>query len=482
MSGFRVFLADESDTVLGMVSFILESAGYSVRSANDGIEAVKAMIVEPPDLAILDSQLPRLSGTQVCRVLKAEARTQEAVILLLSSHSGAEAIHARRAGADRFLPKDFSPEEFLAAIGEALEGKTPREPVPPVPPPADAEILVRLNAMLESRLFEATLFNEIGRIGRDVDDMESTIRLMGKMLDEVVPHQAMSVVFSDSINLETVIAFRCPADEPLRDAAREWTDRLRDQAGIPFSPNRVRRVEHLFGGEATEPTEPTLLRPFAVSPIRSGEMTKGLVVLFAAGMAPVPSETGLTDSLLRQSFTVMENAWLYRQITRVSVTDGLTGLVNRRHFLEMQKKEHARAKRFRTPYTVLMTDVDHFKKVNDVYGHPIGDIVLREVSDIINESTRSGSSDLSGRYGGEEFIVLLPATGQADAMIVAERIRSSVERKVFASPSPAIRCSISIGSAAFDPENPQAEEDIRKRADDALYNAKREGRNCVRQG
>jgi diguanylate cyclase (GGDEF)-like protein len=141
------------------------------------------------------------------------------------------------------------------------------------------------------------------------------------------------------------------------------------------------------------------------------------------------------------------------------------------------QREHSRARRHNDPYSVLMLDIDHFKKINDVYGHAVGDTVLREMAAIFRESVRL--TDLPARYGGEEFIIFLPRTRLPDAVIVGERIREAVERKVFAAPSPMIRCTVSVGIADHLPGTEGTENTVIGRADQALYSAKHGGRNRV---
>jgi two-component system cell cycle response regulator len=122
-------------------------------------------------------------------------------------------------------------------------------------------------------------------------------------------------------------------------------------------------------------------------------------------------------------------------------------------------------------------DIDHFKKINDVHGHPVGDTVLREMAAIFREAVRG--TDLPARYGGEEFIVFLPRTRLPEAGIVGERIREAVERKAFAAPSPMLRCTVSVGIADYLPGTEGTEKTVIGRADEALYSAKRGGRNRV---
>jgi two-component system cell cycle response regulator len=472
---------DDSETVTEMLSWLLGSAGYAIETADDGIKGVRAALRRVPDLAVMSTRLPRLDGIQACRLIKADPATMDVpVILLTSEEAGADRLHAARAGADRCLLRDSSPEEILSSVRECLAGKSPRPgngADPGSAPPGDVEILSRVNGVLEATLFEASLLNEIARVGREVDDFEATARELFRLLREVAPADAMGAVFSDGVFSEGVSVFPDDAGDPFRAEVRRRTERLRDEAGVPFAPDRavwtgIKGGFHLSGGVAYGS-----LVSQSVRTVRAGEMVKGLIVLFSGVEGAVSNGAATRETLLRQAFMVLENAWLYRQIARISVTDGLTGLTNVRHFREQAQREHSRARRHNDPYTILMMDIDHFKKINDVHGHPAGDTVLREMAAIFREAVRL--TDIPARYGGEEFVVLLPRTRLPEATIVGERIREAVERKVFAAPSPMIRCTVSVGIADYLPGTEGTEKTVIGRADEALYSAKRAGRNRV---
>jgi diguanylate cyclase (GGDEF)-like protein len=162
------------------------------------------------------------------------------------------------------------------------------------------------------------------------------------------------------------------------------------------------------------------------------------------------------------------------ELEQLSVTDGLTGLVNHRALMQRLMEESLRSQRNKRAFAVIMTDVDHFKTYNDEFGHPAGDEVLKKVSLVLRECTRT--VDCVARYGGEEFAVLLPETEMSGALEVAERIRSRVEGAEF----PGRRITLSIGVAEF-PTDADTAPGIIAIADKALYVAKREGRNQVAQ-
>jgi diguanylate cyclase (GGDEF)-like protein len=160
------------------------------------------------------------------------------------------------------------------------------------------------------------------------------------------------------------------------------------------------------------------------------------------------------------------------ELKLLSTVDALTGLHNRRYLTQRLSEELLRSYREKCSFTVLMADVDEFKKYNDAFGHPAGDEVLKKVATILLNSTRS--EDCTARYGGEEFAVLLTGTSGVVAQEVAERIRARVEAQQFAGR----KITLSIGIAEF-PENGQTADEVISNADEALYSAKRAGRNRV---
>ena len=163
---------------------------------------------------------------------------------------------------------------------------------------------------------------------------------------------------------------------------------------------------------------------------------------------------------------------LYQQ----AICDSLTGLVNRNHFWHELRKCISISSRHHRTFAVMILDIDFFKKVNDTYGHDVGDHVLKTVANILTHNTRH--HDVVARLGGEEFIILLPETALSGAMVVAERIRMAVESFNFASLGCQHGVTISIGISEF-PTTDTEPEELVKRADDALYEAKTSGRNRV---
>jgi two-component system cell cycle response regulator len=167
----------------------------------------------------------------------------------------------------------------------------------------------------------------------------------------------------------------------------------------------------------------------------------------------------------------------HEEIYRMTIIDGLTGVFNKRYFVEALEKEMSRAQRYGRPLSILMFDIDHFKRVNDNYGHLAGDYVLQALARLIQ--TRARREEIFARYGGEEFVILLPETQLEGGLELAEQLRKRVASYTFVFEGEEIPITVSIGVATAQGEGISETEFIR-RADEKLYEAKAEGRNCVR--
>ncbi len=225
--------------------------------------------------------------------------------------------------------------------------------------------------------------------------------------------------------------------------------------------------------EAIE-TKSALIVPLIVS-----NRVVGSVQLFSSD----PDAFSREDAQLLWILVLVAESQLTRDyenegLIRFAFTDFLTGLKTRGYFEQQLDLELKRAERKRVPVALLMLDIDHFKVINDTYGHHVGDHVLRDVSSVIMNDMREG--DTAARYGGEEFVVVLPETSQPAAMQVAQRIRQRVERAKFftGSPQDTKHLTISIGVSMFD-QDARFKHDLIEAADAALYAAKSNGRNQV---
>lgn len=171
----------------------------------------------------------------------------------------------------------------------------------------------------------------------------------------------------------------------------------------------------------------------------------------------------------------IENAY-HEEIYRLTTVDGLTQIYNKRYFMEVLEREISRSHRYGRELSLIMFDIDHFKNVNDTYGHLAGDHVLKHLASVIKQRIRR--EDIMARYGGEEFAIILPEIDSYNSRQFAEKIRRLVEKTVFKFEDTVIPVTISIGVATSNADTNAPEEFI-KIADENLYEAKRRGRNCV---
>ncbi len=175
-------------------------------------------------------------------------------------------------------------------------------------------------------------------------------------------------------------------------------------------------------------------------------------------------------------FHLVQEQKFTAKLAELANHDALTNLHNRHYFNQELSKEVAKSRRYKIQLSLLMIDIDHFKKVNDTYGHPVGDQVLKSLADICRTVLRD--VDIIVRFGGEEFIVILPSTNISGALLTAERIRAGVEEFDFTYEDTSLKATVSIGATSYD-NNDWTDKDLIKAADIALYQAKKNGRNQV---
>lgn len=225
-----------------------------------------------------------------------------------------------------------------------------------------------------------------------------------------------------------------------------------------------------------------LIGIFIIAYLTYGLLMRGRNGSPSSLLVPAVFLLGAIFVLLTMSLTARTVRDLQRvaELEQLAISDELTGLFNRRFLLSCLENETARSRRYGLPLSALLLDIDHFKRINDLHGHDVGDLALRHVARCCQDSVRQ--TDIVSRYGGEEFAILLPSTPLAGAQEVAERLRSTIAQSAIALPQGATErtlcCTVSVGVAEFDPSSREIDAFL-KQADEALYEAKRSGRNRV---
>ncbi|MFH0827007.1 MAG: GGDEF domain-containing protein [Candidatus Omnitrophota bacterium] len=180
--------------------------------------------------------------------------------------------------------------------------------------------------------------------------------------------------------------------------------------------------------------------------------------------------------LAQQFVSGVKGAFLFKKVQELTIVDSLTQTFNRRYFMERFQEEVSRCQRFKLKLSFVMADIDHFKEINDQYGHLVGDAILRDVTEVLKENIRE--IDFMGRYGGEELSIVFTETDTEDARYACERIRKAIESRSFRVYDEDLKVTLSLGLSTF-PSHAKEADTIIERADEALYQAKEQGRNRV---
>jgi two-component system cell cycle response regulator len=227
----------------------------------------------------------------------------------------------------------------------------------------------------------------------------------------------------------------------------------------------------LFSKRLAPPPMPSIL----VLPLLVHERALGTLVLGAKRKGAFGDAVRPTLEVLARHMAVsLANARMVKKLEELATTDGMTGLLNKRAMLDMASQKVAAATRFSRHLSVLVTDIDFFKKVNDTHGHDVGDLVIRGIGDILRRAKRT--TDAVARFGGEEFVVICEETDAKGAMLLAERVRKEVESKAFVTPEGPLKVTCSVGISTF-PDAGRDWDALFKSADAALYASKKSGRN-----
>jgi diguanylate cyclase (GGDEF)-like protein len=250
---------------------------------------------------------------------------------------------------------------------------------------------------------------------------------------------------------------------------------LQNRHPLPYRGEYDEKRQVVFTKRLAPPPMPSIV----VLPLLVHERPLGTLVLGSRRRAAFNDSVRSTLEVLASHMAVsLSNARMLRRLEELATTDGLTGLLNKRAMLDIADQKMTAARRFQRQLSVLVTDIDHFKKVNDTHGHDTGDLIIKGLGDVLRRAKRT--TDAVARFGGEEFVVICEETDARGAMLLAERVREELGRTTFHAPgkdtSSPIQVTCSIGVATY-PEAGSTWEELFKAADEALYAAKRGGRN-----
>jgi two-component system, cell cycle response regulator len=485
----RILVVDDDPGMLQTITWILKEHGYEVASAQGGAAMWEQLDVRLPDLVLLDVVMPGADGFELLEQLKSDDRWRELPVLMVSSLPPEEAtVKTLGLGAADFVRKPFRVRELLARIQAQL----------------------RMRAMLKSaRDALRTTEEELLRAREEAEVRRKLVDILHEVTsdlssDEIFHILARRVARALNISHCSVI-LAWPGDRIGVVASAYENPALRNlEIQLDKYPEIRAALDHgrpvLIGDLRTSPLYADIrekwkvegisvaIRSVIALPFTLDRMQAGVFFLRRTGDEPplTQEDVEFADAVIKAAVSSIQRAQVIEttkaentRLEALAHTDPLTQVLNRRALTLRLAAELDRARRYDSVVTLLMIDLDHFKRINDTHGHLVGDDLLREVAAVFQHAVRS--VDVVARYGGEEFVVVLPETHEPGGVAFAERLRERIEAQKFGSADRVqLHLTISVGVATFPSSRVESVEDLFARADAALYRAKAEGRNRVR--
>jgi two-component system cell cycle response regulator len=433
-----ILVVDDNVNNLQLLIDILKNAGHTVRPAPNGTLALKSAQSKPPDLVLLDINMPEMNGYEVCEALQSNESTRRVPVIFISAMDETlDKIRAFLVGGVDYITKPFQVEEVLARVDTHLRlAATERQ--------LRSEVALRVQS-------------------------EEQFRSLSRWYNLILESAGEGILLLDAENRHTYVNPAAAAmlgweqEELIGRACHETWHHTEGSQGrceresCPLRKHGGAAPQYLKSDDIFVRCDGSRFHVSSVITTMLGIDMDGSVVIFS---------------------DITGRKQLEEELRRLATTDPLTGVHNRRHFLERAEEELQRARRYGHPLTCLMLDIDHFKQVNDTYGHSTGDIVLKEMAGVCMALLRN--IDLFGRLGGEEFAVILTETGLESGRKAAERLCRKLAQSAVDIEGRALNYTVSIGVAVMNSATGEGDlDDLLQAADAALYEAKRQGRNRV---
>ncbi|TWD57493.1 response regulator receiver modulated diguanylate cyclase [Agrobacterium vitis] len=448
----RILIVDDIPANVKLLEVRLLAEYLEVLTAGSGLEALDICENTQVDVVLLDVMMPGMDGFEVCERLKANPRTAHIpVVIVTALDQPSDRVKGLKAGADDFLTKPVNDLQLISRVKSLVRLKTLSDELRLRAEAGQRMGIEDLFSLADGQLEEA---GQVLLVDSRASSQERIIKTLKPVAEVMAISDAQAALFEAAEkNFDLVIVNGALDDyDPLRLFAQ-----LRSLERTRFIPLLL--IAEQGEGGLTARALDLGVNDYIVRPVDPNE----LVARTLTQIRRKRYNDRLRDSV--------------RQSMEMAVTDGLTGLSNRRYLDTHLKILFERAAARKRPMSVCLVDIDRFKLVNDTYGHEAGDDVLREFSARVRSMVRG--ADLACRYGGEEFIVVMPNTSMDIAKKVAERLREMVEQTPFqltSGPKITVTASIGIAETSVDCATP---EQLLREADKALYKAKRDGRNRV---
>ncbi|ESQ78774.1 PleD family two-component system response regulator [Asticcacaulis sp. YBE204] len=446
----KILVVDDIPANVRLLQAKLEADYYEVIVAHSGHEALELAVNDPPDLILLDVMMPELDGYAVTRQLKEHPTTRHIPIILVTALDGREdRLSGLEAGADDFLTKPVDDVILFARL----------------------KALVRLKQMFDELRQREASSRRMGLF--DAAQLQRQVTATGNVLIiDDNPKQAERLMHA--LGATHRCAYETDPQKALKIAAGRVDLLVLNLTVRAF--DALRFVAQLRSSEATRQTPVLGIFNADDRPVLLKALELGVNDVLPKPVDSLELIARARTQIRRKRYADFLRTSLDKSL-ELAVTDPLTGLNNRR-YMDMQLAQLMR-RHLKTDedVSVLLLDIDHFKRVNDGFGHDAGDEVLREFAGRLGINVRA--IDMPCRMGGEEFVVIMPDTDSADAQVIAERVRSNVAAAPFAlADGRTLDVTVSVGVATLTGLGDSIEAML-KRADEAVYEAKRAGRNKV---
>ncbi|MHB8108450.1 MAG: diguanylate cyclase [Syntrophorhabdaceae bacterium] len=444
----RLFIIDDEEMLLAVLQEFLTQFGLKVFTFNRMPDLETELAEKRPHAILCDIVLPGMSGIDILKVIK-RIDHRIPVIMMTGYADENERLESLSNGAYALLTKPFkSFEELFHIVNNSMNHYR--------------EVLrtEELTAQVEERyrrekinILELEFLKNLQRLIGETEDPVFVLKNAYTLLKEFLDFEHFGTMFMRGRESDVYILPETVGDP---DVLRAMVSML---AGGRADPGPG-------GGEASPIS--------TVSELRTTNRLYGYAALYRKRSFDA-EEISIFSRFCSHIALTLEKISLFEEIRNLSRHDGLTGAYNHACIVAELAAEIERSRRYSSPFSIILFDIDDFKLVNDRYGHLVGDQILKGVTKTAKDNLRT--IDKVGRYGGEEFLIILPETEAGKAVLVAERLRSAVENEVFEPDGHSIRVTISSGLASYAAD--RQEKELIKIADDNLYRAKGEGKNRV---
>ena len=483
-----ILIASASKKILPDLIKMLQPKYHVITSLNSGIDALEKSILNIPDLIILDSEMPNMNGYQVCRVLKNNYITKSTYIILLTSNDKFyQKFYYSLDCPDAYIPFDCDLQKLVQKIRLVLDKKIYKKSDLSSRSTKNSfdniDIIKSLNDILDKKEFEATMFSDLTGLAQNIFSYDDLILAIIDMIPKLLNFSIAIITILSEEESKLFIHLHEDVDITIIEKIKNLTiDKCKKEIeNFDISKLQIKtitedRIKNKDGSIGLG--NDTLL----FSHFENGEiLKKGFTFYGDANIKLDKNKEMLLIRVINEACIILENSWLYSRLYKnmksLTITDGLTSIYNHKYIVGLVNREFSRAKRYNHKISLIMFDIDYFKEINDNFGHQTGDVVLREIATIIKKTIRE--SDIVGRYGGEEFAIILPETDSKEAQFIAERLRETVESYDFFNPSNPLKVTASLGVATYLSGNIDSPRTLIKFADQALYAAKMHGKNKV---